>query len=274
VTLPDFELHRPDTLEEALGLLSEHGDEATLYMGGTELLLAMKLGLAYASVLVDGKRLKELRALETHNGSLNLGAGLSHMELETHPIVRKVLPELAEVERTIANIRVRATGTLGGNLCFAEPHSDPATLLIAMGAEVDLVSQSGIRSVPLEDFILGPLQTALASGEIMTTIRVPRPVPSTRVAFERIRLRERPVANVAVSLAEGEARVVVGAVGPRPIRVPAAEDLLNGRPEAIEEACALIGSSVETYEDSEGSVEYKRHLASVLTRRALRRVAG
>jgi len=274
VTLPDFELRRPETLPEALGLLSEYGAEAAFYMGGTELLLAMKYGLAYASVLVDGKRLSELRAVGADNGSVILGAGLTHLELEANPIVRDVLPELAGVERTIANVRVRATGTLGGNLCFAEPHSDPATLLIALGAEVDLASGSGVRSVPIEDFILGPLQTALAPGEIMTTIRVPRPAPGTRLAFDRIRLKERPVANVAVALAEGESRVVIGAVGPRPIRITAAEDLLSRRPEAIEEACGLVESSVEPYDDSEGSIEYKRHLASVLTARALRMAAA
>ncbi|MGH8913603.1 MAG: FAD binding domain-containing protein [Acidimicrobiia bacterium] len=274
MTLPDFELQRPETLAEALGLLSEHGESAAFYMGGTELLLAMKYGFAHPSVLVDGKRLRELRATGADDDWLLLGAGMTHRQLETSPMLREALPELALVEATVANVRVRAAGTLGGNLCFAEPHSDPATLLIALGAEVELASMSGVRSVSMEDFVLGPLQTALRPGEVMTTIRIPRPAAGTRVAFERIRLRERPVANVAVALTAGGARVVVGAVGPRPVRITEAEDLLADHPDAIDEACALVGAGVRPYADSEGSIEYKRHLASVVTGRALRRAAA
>lgn len=274
MTLPDFELRRPETLAEALDLLHELNGEAAFYMGGTELLLAMKYGLAHASVLVDGKRLGELQVIEDDEDSLALGAGLTHLALESNPIVREVLPSLAGVEATLANLRVRAAGTLGGNLCFAEPHSDPATLLIALGAQVELASRSGTRRLPVEDFVLGPLQTALAPGEIMTAVRVPRPPAGARVAFERIRLRERPVANVAVLLSAEEARVVVGAVGPRPIRVTDAENLLLSRPDGIEEACAVVAAAVDPYADWEGSVEYKRHLASVVTGRALRRVAA
>jgi carbon-monoxide dehydrogenase medium subunit len=184
------------------------------------------------------------------------------------------MPELARLEATVANLRVRAAGTLGGNLCFAEPHSDPATLLVALGAEVELASRSGTRRLPVQDFVMGPLQTALAPGEIMTAIRIPVPRAGTRVAFERIRLKERPVANVAVMLTGAEARVVVGAVGPRPLRVHAAEEVLVDRPEAIEAACSLVEAGVEPYADSEASIEYKRHLSSVLTGRALRRAAA
>jgi carbon-monoxide dehydrogenase medium subunit len=271
VTLPDFHLERPGTLTEAVKLLEEHGDEAALYMGGTELLLAMKFGLASASVLVDGKRLAELMRIGTGEAWLTVGAGLTHLQLESDPIIRELLPELARLERTVANFRVRAAGTLGGNLCFAEPHSDPATLLIALGAEVELISRSGIRRLPLHEFLRGPLQTALAPGEIMTAVLVPIPSPETRIAFERIRLKERPVANVAVMVSSEEARVVVGAVGSHPTRLTEAEDVLFVNPEAVDEVCSAVYSGVEPYEDQEGSIEYKRHLASVLARRALRR---
>lgn len=274
MTLPDFELLRPETLLEATELLSEHEGEAVFYMGGTELLLAMKYGLAHASILIDGKKLGELKKIEANDDSLTLGAGLTHLALESSPIVQELLPELARVERTVANLRVRAVGTLGGNLCFAEPHSDPATLLIALGAQVGLLSKAGTRWLPLEEFVLGPLHTALVPGEIMTAITVPLPPTEARIAFERIRLRERPAANVAVMLTEGEVRVVVGAVGPRPLRLIDAEVLLLETPEAIEDACALVESGVEPYADGEGSIEYKRHLAAVLTRRALRRAAA
>jgi len=274
LTLPDFELRRPETLPEALHLLAELDGEAVFYMGGTELLLAMKHGFVPASVLVDGKRLRELGEIAHDGEALSLGAGLTHLAIQSHPTVRELMPELARLEATVANLRVRAAGTLGGNLCFAEPHSDPATLLVALGAEVELASRSGTRRLPVQDFVMGPLQTALAPGEIMTAIRIPVPRAGTRVAFERIRLKERPVANVAVMLTGAEARVVVGAVGPRPLRVHAAEEVLVDRPEAIEAACSLVEAGVEPYADSEASIEYKRHLSSVLTGRALRRAAA
>jgi carbon-monoxide dehydrogenase medium subunit len=271
VTLPDFALERPETLAEALQLLDQHGDQAALYMGGTELLLAMKYGLVDVSVLVDGKRVDELAEIETGDGWIRVGAGMTHLQVESEPAVRDFLPELCRLARTVANLRVRATGTLGGNLCFAEPHSDPATLLIALGAEVELASVSGVRRLPLEEFVLGPLQTALGQGEIMTTIHIPLPPPDARIAFERIRLKERPVANVAVAMAGSGARVVVGAVGGGPTRLTDAEDLLLADPEAIEDICSAVYAGVHPYDDQEGSIEYKRHLASVLTRRALLR---
>lgn len=271
MTLPDFALERPETLAEALQLLEQHGDQAALYMGGTELLLAMKYGLVDVSVLVDGKRLGELNQIEAGEGWLRVGAGTTHLQLESHPAARDLVPELCLLARTVANLRVRATGTLGGNLCFAEPHSDPATLLIALDAEVDLVSVSGARRLPLEEFVRGPLQTALGQGEIMTTIHIPIPSPTTRVAFERIRLKERPVANVAVAVAERGSRVVVGAVGGGPTRLTDAEELLPARSDAIDDVCSAVYAGVQPYDDQEGSIEYKRHLASILTRRALLR---
>lgn len=274
MSLPPFELVRPAELSEAFAILTERGPDAVLYMGGTELLLAMKLGLARPSALVDGKGLSELKGVEPDGEWVTLGAGMTHLELESDSAIRELFPELASVERTVANIRVRSVGTIGGNLCFAEPHSDPATLLEAMGARVELASANGRRSLPIDDFVLGPLRTALDPGEIMTGIRLPLPERGERVAFERIRLKERPVANVAVRSSQDDVRVVVGAVGARPVRITAAEELLQETPDAIEEASELTAAAVEPFEDSEGSIEYKRHLVSVLTRRALKRVAA
>jgi carbon-monoxide dehydrogenase medium subunit len=240
-------------------------------MGGTELLLILKLGLSAYDVLVDGKRLRELRGIGVEDGVLAVGAGSTHRELESSEIVRKALPAFAALSSRVANPRVRNVGTIGGNLCFAEPHSDPATLLMALGASVDLVSAAGVRQVPLSTFLVGPLLTALGEAEIMTTVRIPLPAGGRAgIAFERIAFHERPVANAAVFADGDDVRVVVGAVGGRPVRIPAAEEILRqgADPAAVAEA---VTAAVEPFEDAHGSEDYKRHLAGVAVARCVRR---
>jgi carbon-monoxide dehydrogenase medium subunit len=270
VTLPSFSLEVPDDLEGALGLLEHHGEAAGLYLGGTELLLILKLGLATVDVLVDGKRLPELRGIAVADGVLDVGAGCTHRELETSDAVRGSLPALGELAAGVGNPRVRNVGTIGGNLCFAEPHSDPATLLTALGASADLVSTSGTRCVPLGEFFTGPLETTLGDAEIMTRVRIPLPeLGRATVAFERIAFHERPVANAAVYRDGDDVRIVVGAVGGRPTRMAAAEELVRSGAEPATVADAVM-AAVEPLEDSHGSEDYKRHLAGVAVRRCLR----
>lgn len=264
-----FVYHRPDHLDEALELLEHHGEDAALYMGGTELLLVMKLGLAAPEHLVDGKRLRELQGIGFARDELVIGAGVTHRQLELDPDVRRRLPALAELERHVANVRVRNVGTLGGNLCFAEPHSDPATLLIALGASVDLASRQGERTVPVSDFIAGPLMTNLEPEELLVRIRVPLPPEDAHVAYRRITFRERPVGNVAVVSRADQATVVVGAFENTPRRVPEVEAALGEAPDDHGAAVAAMEAAVEPHADLDGSEDYKRHLAGVLLRRAV-----
>ncbi|MQA79760.1 MAG: carbon monoxide dehydrogenase [Streptosporangiales bacterium] len=266
--LPRFAVERPRSLTDALDLLQRFGDDAAFYMGGTELLLLMKLGMADASLLVDGKRLPELRRLDSTDGILRIGAGETHRDIERSPVVRTAMPALAALARGVANLRVRNAGTLGGNLCFAEPHSDPATLLIALGAEVRLASTGGERTVALEDFILGALTTALADGEVMTEVHVPIPRHDVAVAYERVKFRERPVVNVAVVHDAHAPRVVVGAVGNHPCRVPEAEARLAADPSDTDAVAAAAGAAANPVADADGSDDYKRHLVYVATKRA------
>lgn len=269
--LPPFELHRPADLSEALGLLAEHGDDAAVYMGGTELLLLLKLGLVEPGHLVDGKGLAELQGVRVHPDRIEIGAAVTYRHLERDPDVAAALPALTALVRQVANVRVRNAGTLAGNLCFAEPHSDPATLLIALDAEVELASPAGRRRLPLGAFVRGPLDVDLRAGEIMTTVVVPRPAAGAVVTFRRLALKERPTANVATVLGgpAGTTRVVVGAAGPRPVRVRAAEELLaaNGTG-GLAEAAGLAGVDSAATTDGDGTAEYKRHLVEVLVRRA------
>ena len=284
-TLAPFALHSAASVPEASALLAELGDDAVVYSGGTELLLLIKLGFAAPEHLVDVKRIPELRRLAVEDGVLVIGGGVTHREIERSPLAAAGWPALAEMERLVANIRVRNVGSLGGNLAFADPHSDPATFLLAADAEVTLGRGDERRTVPMRDFILGPYETALEPGELIVDIRVP-PVPAgAAMRHEKFSFHERPAATVAclVRLEDGrvaEARIAVGSVGSVPVRVPDAESMLVGADAAlaadalVEAAGALAADAADPVEDANGSVEYKRDLVRVLVGRCLRDTAA
>jgi aerobic carbon-monoxide dehydrogenase medium subunit len=267
-TLPPFELHRPTSVEEASRLLDQLGDDAVVYSGGTELLLVMKLGFADYPHLVDVKRIAQLRRLEVSDGVLEVGAAITHREIERSQVVRD-------------RLRVRCMGTIGGNLCFADPHSDPATFLLATGGS--LVCNRGDdppRELPVEEFVEAPYQTALAPGELLTAVRLPDVGRGAGIAHEKMSLHERPAVTVTcvASVVDGQvssARLAVGSVGNRPQRALEAEatlvgapaDGLDGRESAAAEAAAEAADPVE---DANGSVDYKRQLVRVLVKRCVR----
>ncbi len=280
-TLPPFELHRPDSVEEASGLLDELGDDAIVYSGGTELLLLMKLGFADYPHLVDVKRIAELRRVEVSDGVLEVGAAVTHREVERSPVVRERWPALASMERGVGNLRVRNMGTIGGNLCFADPHSDPATFLLATGGSLLCRGAAGPpRELTLEDFVEGPYQTALQLGELVTAVRVPDPGAGVGIAHEKMSLHERPAVTVTclARVEDGQvssARVAVGSVGNRPKRSIDAEAVLTDGPadglEARARAAAdAAAEAADPVEDANGSVEYKRQLVRVLVERCAR----
>lgn len=270
--LPPFALHRPSTVAEALAALTEH-EEAAIYMGGTELLLLMKLGMARPEHLVDCKGVAGLDALTVGADEIRIGAAVTHRRVERDPLVAAALPALVQMTRQVANVRVRNAGTLAGNICFAESHSDPATLLLALDARVVLAGAAGTRELPLEQFVLGPLQTALREGELMTEIVVPLPASGSSVLYRRLAVKERPAANVAVLVggSAGTTRVVIGAAGPKPVRAAAAEAHLEaGEPDGRTATVRYALADVNAYDDGDGSAEYKTHVAGVLLDRALR----
>jgi carbon-monoxide dehydrogenase medium subunit len=182
----------------------------------------------------------------------------------------------------VANVRVRATGTLGGNLCFAEPHSDPATLLLVLGGAVKVESAAGAREMPVGELIAGAYASNLQPGEILTKITVPCAKPSHRAAYMKFQVHERPTLGLGLWLEtpdEGRtfttARVAVGCVCPFPIRGLDAEKLLTGSRGDVEkrlpEAADAIADAADLVDDHEGSAEYKRHLIHVFLRRVLRK---
>jgi carbon-monoxide dehydrogenase medium subunit len=279
MTLPPFDLHRARSVEEARELLERYGDDAAVICGGTELLLLLKLGFAAYGHLVDVKGIEELGGIRAENGALVIGSTVTHREIERAPLVLERLPALAAMERGVANIRVRNVGTLGGNLCFSDPHSDPATFLLALDAEVD---HDGGR-VPLSEFLVGPYETALRHGQLLKSVRIPVPAPGTGIAHRKLSFHERPAATVAcvVRVEDGtiaEARIAVGSVGARPVRAASAAHALVGKPVGdagvLAEAAALAAEAAEAVEDANGSVEYKQQLVRVLVERCFRDAAG
>lgn len=276
---PPFHIHRPETIAEASTLLRELGDEAAVYCGGTELLQVMKMGVAAFSHLIDVKRIPDIAGIALTDGGISIGASVTHRDLEHSPLIAEHLATLGELERQVANVRVRNTGSIGGNLCFAEPHSDPATLLIAADAVVHLANGSEKRTVPLRDFIVGPLTTARELDEIMVRIEVPAVRMGSALAYRRIVFHERPAASVAVRVSAENGRlrgvsIVVGSVGDRPLAIDKAADAIMGvtvedSADAVEAAAVAAGAECDAYADINGSEDYKRHLVVVLTRRAV-----
>jgi aerobic carbon-monoxide dehydrogenase medium subunit len=272
-------LCEPRSVAEASELLASYGDRARIYAGGTELILAMKEGLLHYDVLVNVKTVAALTGVRPgRDGSVEIGAATSHRNLERHAIVRERFPAVARMEGDVANVRVREVGTLGGNLCFAEPHSDPATLLQALDASVRIERKGGTRTIPLEQLFVGPFETCLEGDELLTAVAIPPLPAASAAAYLKFGHLERPSVGVgvAVTLEDGhvaDARIAVGCVGPVPRRMREAEALLAGKPvaesvAALAEAGRLAGRAADAVSDLHGSAEYKEHLVGVLLRRA------
>jgi carbon-monoxide dehydrogenase medium subunit len=273
-----FELCEPASVAEASELLARYGDAARLYAGGTELILAMKEGLVHYDYLVNVKTIPGLAGIGLDGGALKIGAATPHRALERDPRVARHFPAIARMEADVANVRVREVGTLGGNLCFAEPHADPGTLLQVFDATVKIEKKGGARTIPVERLFVGPFETCLEGDELLTEIAVPPLPPRSAAAYMKFGILERPSVGVgvAVTLDDGRvagARVAVGCVGPVPRRMREAEALLTGKAvaesrAALAAAGRVAGRAADAVSDLHGSADYKEHLVGVLLRRA------
>ncbi|MCX2727982.1 xanthine dehydrogenase family protein subunit M [Thermomicrobium sp. 4228-Ro] len=276
----------PTTLAETLAVLAQAGEDAVPVAGGVWVTLTLRSGLVRPRVLLSLRRLAELGdvALE-HDGSLRLGALLTHRAVERSPLVRAHWPVLAETLADVANVRVREQATLVGNLCEADPASDPPAVLAALGATVELASWRGQRVMPVAEFIRGAYETARDPDELVTSIRIP-PLPAgAGTAYCKFRTRsheDRPAVGVAAVVALDSAgrvthlEVVVGAAGDRPQRVPEALAAVPGAEFDDELVTALADAyagAVETVSDLRASAWYRREMVRVFVARALRLAA-
>lgn len=279
--LDRFAIHQPESVAEASAMLARWGDDAAIYAGGTELLVVMKERLAHFPHLIDVKRIPSLREIgyDADRREVTIGATATHRDVERSPLVRAQIPALAALAANVANVRVRAAGTIGGNLCFAEPHSDPATLLTALGARLRLVAEDGEREIAMAAFTTGLMETARRHEEVLTHVIVPVPDVEIGVAYERFKLHERPTAAVAAVIrvedgAIAQARIVAGSVGERPRRLMAAEAAIEGMPATAVTAAKgadVIHDEVMTTGDVFESEAYKRQLARTVGSRAVER---
>jgi carbon-monoxide dehydrogenase medium subunit len=275
--LGSFRIHSPTSIDEAVRCLVDLGEDAVPYAGCTELILAMKAGFLTPGHLVDLKGIPELRRIEIGDNLVAVGATVPYVAVQTDPGVMRVVPMLSWLSSRTANVRVRSVGTLGGNLCFAEPHSDPASLLLAYDAEIEGVGPTGTRRMPVGEFIVGAYETSRTMNEIVTRILIPID-PHRLTGFQRLAVFERPTANAAVCLSVEagrilRSRVVAGAAGPIPSRVTEAEallvdvDLADVR-DAADALSMATREHIDVIADAYGSEDYKRSVTGELARRA------
>ena len=272
-----FRLEEPETVAEASEILGRFGESAKIYAGGTELLLAMKEGLVQYERLVNLKKLKGLNEVAQEGGEIRIGALCTHHQLEGSVLLQKQLPALTKLEQNVANVRVRQAGTLGGNLCFAEPHADPGTLLMALGAKMIAARSTGQREIAAAEFFVDAYETSLQADEVLTEIRVPTPSAKSRSAYLKFGYLERPSVGLALAfhLNGGlrDVRIAVGCAGPAPRRVEEAESMLEGksRDEAeriLPQAGVAAGRASQAISDLHGAQDYKEHIVGVLLKRA------
>ncbi|HEY2987597.1 MAG TPA: xanthine dehydrogenase family protein subunit M [Candidatus Binatia bacterium] len=278
-----FRLEEPETIPQASELLARYGDAARIYAGGTELLLVMKEGLAHYERLVNVKKIPRLSEVKQDGETISIGALATHRQLSVSPALRQHFPAFVEMEAHVANVRVREVGTLGGNLCFAEPHADPGTLLLVLGAKLIAAKGTGQREIPIEKFFVDAYESCLEPDELLTEIRVPLRPARSGVAYLKFGYLERPSVGVALSLALngkgnslGDVRLAVGCVGPTARRIEEAESLLKGKtideaPQRVAEAGAVAARASQAISDLHGSQDYKEHIVGVLLKRAFQR---
>jgi carbon-monoxide dehydrogenase medium subunit len=280
-----FSLYEPTTIPEAVAILSDRADTAKLYAGGTELLLAMKSDLLHYDHLVNVKTVAGLDTVKIEEGALVIGAAVTHSRIEREAAVRERFPLVADVEQRVANVRVRNVGTLAGNLCFAEPHSDPATLLLIYEASVTIAGPSHTKSLPISELQTGPYETVLNPDELLVDVRVP-PLPTgMHGVYMKFGYHHRPSLGLAAAVAveQGiivDVRLALGCVSPVAKRLDEAEAVLRGEridmlgdgSTAVLQAGRIAAAGAGAIDDLHGSAEYKEHLVSVFLERALRKV--
>jgi carbon-monoxide dehydrogenase medium subunit len=276
--------YAPETQDELFALLRDQGQGGRVLAGGTDVLVAMKEKGLRADCLIDVKRIGELRGIEPRNGSgLSIGAATTLRDVELSQAVRSMCPVLSDAVGEIGSLQVRNRATLGGNLANASPAADSSPALLVLDAELELASAAGVRVIPADAFFLGPGRSALAEGEILRRVLLPKPKPDTRAAYLKFGPREAmdiAIVGVAVALtfdpdgACRQARVALASVAPIPLRARQAEAALIGRltDQRIAAAAALAAEEARPIDDVRGSAAYRKQLVRALTARAVNRL--
>ena len=278
-----FEYHAPRTIDEALNLLDQLGDEGKVLAGGQSLIPLLKLRFASPGHLVDINKIKELDFIEERDGTLRIGPLFRHKAAERSSLLTSRYQVMADAAPQIADPIIRNRGTLAGSVAHADPSGDWGSVLLAMDADLVLRSKRGSRTVKARDFFSGPFSTALEPTEILSEIRIPAAKAMTGGAYLKLERKVGDFATVAVAVhlrmddgKVGSAGIGLTAVGPQNIKAEKAEAVLRGAQlddDVIKEAAALAAEAADPKADHRGSVEYKRNIVRVFTQRGLKRAA-
>jgi aerobic carbon-monoxide dehydrogenase medium subunit len=276
-----FEYTAPTTLEEVIATLVERGDEAKILAGGQSLIPLMKLRFATPGVIVDLNGVAGLDAMEERDGGLRIGALVRHKACEKSELLRCRYRVLGDAAPQISDPIVRNRGTVGGSLAHADPQGDWAAVMLAARASVVAQGPDGERTIPIDDFLVGPFTTTLAPDEVITEVRVPDPGARSSGTYLKLERKVGDYATAAVAVQVsldnghvGEAGIALTAVGPTNLRATAAEDALRGAEPtdaAIVEAARLAAEAAQPQSDIRGTVEYKRSVVRVFAERGLRK---
>lgn len=275
----------PESVEQAIALLAEHGGDAKVVAGATAITIMLRQRLIAPTALVSLGRIDGLREIREDDGMLVLGALVTHREVERSALVRRRIPILAETFGLVANVRVRNVATVGGVVAEADYASDPPAALLALDAEIEARGPDGARRIAAAEFFRGFYETALRPDEIVTAVRVPVPPPGTQGAYEKFVTRsteDRPCVGVATLVRfDGgrcaDLRVAVGAAAETPRRYPELEALGRGttlRGDVVPTIAAGYASATDALDDMRGSAHYRKTIIEVWVRRGIERAAA
>jgi CO/xanthine dehydrogenase FAD-binding subunit len=277
-----FEVLEPQTVDEALSLLSANPEETRVIAGGQSLLLMIRSGLLMPRFLVSLNALTELSQIRRTTGNrIHIGSTVTHRQVLSSPIISEAAGLLAQAVFRIGSTPVRNFGTLGGNLCHNEMGSDPPPALLALDASVECASSRGRRQLPIRELFTGYFETCLAADEMLVGIEISAHSMGGVYLKHALRGGDLAIAGVAAAatLHDGacsDLRIAVGGVGPVPFRLDKAESLLNGkswRADMIDEAAAIAADACDPISDAHASADYRRKMARVFVKRALQQLS-
>jgi carbon-monoxide dehydrogenase medium subunit len=275
----EFDYARPATLDAALACLASDGSR--VLAGGTDVVPWLRDDLIEPELLVDIKAIADLAQISVTDGRLNLGALVTFSDLIESDVVRDAAPVLVEMAHQVASVGIRNRATIAGNLCAAVPSLDAAPVLMVYDATVEVARADGVRSVPLVEWFVGPKETQLATGELVTGVTLHLPAVEHAAVFLKLARysgEDLAQANLAIlQTAEHDCRLAFGAVAPVPFRAADIEAVLCGNAltdEVVADARALVAESISPITDVRASAEYRTHMCAVMVERGLRAVAS
>lgn len=277
---PPFKYIAPSTVDEALGVLASHGDDAKILAGGQSLTPMLNFRLIHPEVLVDINRIKELEFIAESGAGLRIGCLTRHRTIEASGSIKQKCPILSAAAEHVAHVAIRTRGTFGGSLAHADPAAEFPMIALLLDSTINIRGPSGTRAVPANEFFVNLFTTAVMPGEILTDVYIPEFPPGMGWGFQELARRPGDFAiamAAATVMIQGrkckEARISMGGVGPTPLRASVAEKLLKGQEpdDRVLEAVGKAASEAsDPSNDLHGSTEFRRHVVNVLTQRALR----